>query len=721
MNTFFERRFIIQGIIFCIAIVLLSRIFYIQIIDHSYFIASENNVIRKLIVYPARGSVMDRNGKILVQNTPVYDLMAIPKEVRAFDTTQLCALIGTAKEDFIKSYHDGRKKSPYKAFIVEKQLSVQTYARLQEILYQFKGFYVQNRTVRSYPQPIAAQLLGYVGEVNDKIIDRSNGFYRQGDYIGMSGIEGSYENILRGRRGVRMVLYDVHNTEKGSYEGGRYDTLAQAGDKMISSINSDLQAYGEKLMKNKLGSIVVIEPKTGQILALISSPSYDPNLLVGRDRGRNFSKLYTDPYLPLYMRPLQAYYPPGSAIKPVQALIGQQEGLIQPNTVFAGGAGYWAGRHLVKNFHSLPALDMRGALQFSSNSYFCSVFNKVITDGPYHNVPQNFTLWRNFMTKFGFGNLLGIDVPNEKHGRLPSIALYDKMHGKGHWNANSIISLAIGQGELDVTPLQMANEMAAIANKGYFYTPHSIISIGSRKFIRPEFLLRHELGIDTAYFNAVHDGMQLVVEEGTAVRSRIPGIHICAKTGTAQNPHGEDHSVFVAFAPRENPQIAISVIVENAGQGAYWAGPIASLMIEKYLRDSTSRPEMEKNIMDAVILPAAMGVKGQMSVKSATSPSPLKHKKPDSAAAVKVKPGITGAGSSPASSGATNGAKPGADIKPGTTTGSNAPKGAKPGAGTRPALKLKDHPVQQQKAVPQHPLPSPVKTVTMRNIIQAHS
>ena len=641
MNTFFERRFIIQGIIFCIAIILLTRIFYIQMIDKSYFIASENNVIRKLIVYPARGAVADRTGKILVQNTPVYDLMAIPREVKAFDTAQLCALINTPKADFIKSYRDGRKKSPYKAFIVEKQLSVETYARLQEILYQFKGFYVQNRTVRNYPRPIAAQLLGYVGEVNDRIIDHSNGFYRQGDYIGMSGIEGSYENILRGQRGVRMVLYDVHNTEKGSYEGGRYDTLAVGGDKMISSISADLQEYGEKLMKNKLGSIVVIEPKTGEILALISSPSYDPNLLVGRDRGKNFSKLYTDPYLPLYMRPLQAYYPPGSAIKPVQALIGQQEGLIQPSTVFPGGIGYYAGRHLVKNFHKLPALDMRGALQWSSNSYFCSVFNKVITDGPYHNVPQNFTLWRNFMTKFGFGNLLGIDVPNEKHGRLPNLALYDKMHGKGHWNANSIISLAIGQGELDVTPLQMANEMAAIANKGFYFTPHSIISIGKNKFIRPEFKVMHSLGIDTSYFNAVHDGMQLVVEEGTAIRSRIPGIHICAKTGTAQNPHGEDHSVFVAFAPRENPKIAISVIVENAGQGAYWAGPIASLMIEKYLRDSISRPEMEKTIMDAVILPAAFGVKSVMSVKSATNVQERpKHKKSDSSAAKGLIPSI---------------------------------------------------------------------------------
>jgi len=603
MNNFFERRFVIQGVIFFIAVILLVRLFWIQIIDKSYLIASENNVIRKLIIYPARGAILDRKGKILVENTPVYDLMVTPKEVSPFDTTMLCSLIGTPKADFIDSYEEGIRHSPYKPFIVEKQLSAETYARLQELLYQFKGFYVQNRTVRSYPRPIAAQLLGYVGEVNDKIIDRSGGFYRPGDYIGMSGIEGSYESILRGKRGIRTVLYDVHNTEKGTYEGGRYDTLAVAGDKMVSTIQSDLQEYGEKLMKNKLGSIVCIEPKTGEIISLVSSPNYDPNLLVGRERGKNFSKLYEDPYIPLYMRPLQAYYPPGSTIKPVQALIGQQSGLIFPSTVFPGGIGYYAGNHLVKNFHPIPALNLRGAIMESSNSYFCHVFHDIIEYGPYHNAGKNFEYWRSYMMKFGFGNTLGIDLPNEKRGRVPLKSLYDKVHGAGHWNSNTIISLAIGQGELDVTPLQMANEMAAIANKGYYYIPHVIKGIGKNEVSNTAFKVKHMLGIDTSYFEPVHDGMQLVVERGTGRASQIPGIHICAKTGTAQNPHGEDHSVYVAFAPRENPRIAISVIVENAGQGAHWAAPIASLMIEKYLRDSITRPEFEKKFMNASILP----------------------------------------------------------------------------------------------------------------------
>jgi len=603
MNNYFERRFVIQTIIIIALLILLSRLFYIQIIDKSYFLASENNVLRKIIVYPARGVVLDRNGKILVENIPVYDLVVTPRDVKEFDTTGLCKLLGVDKMEFERRFDQAKDDSPRKPFIIEKQLSVETYARLQERLFAYKGFYIENRTVRSYPKAIAAQLLGYVGEVDDKIIKKKNGFYRQGDYIGLSGIEGSYENILRGQRGVKNVLYDVHNVEKGSYENGKYDTLAVSGEKLISTINADLQEYGEKLMKNKLGSIVVIEPQTGEILALVSSPTYDPNLLVGRERGHNFSKLYTDPYIPLYMRPLQAYYPPGSAFKPVQALIGQEEKLIEPSTVFPGGVGYYAGNHLVKNFHPLPSLDLKGAIEYSSNSYFCHVFHDIIEKGMNQGVTGNFNIWRNFVTKFGFGSPLGIDLPNEKRGRIPTPALYDKVHGKGHWNSNTIISLAIGQGELDVTPLQMANEMAAIANKGYYYIPHLIKGIGKKNAVESKFLEKHLIGIDSSYYNVVMDGMQLVVEKGTARAAYLPGLDICAKTGTAENPHGEDHSVFVAFAPRNNPKIAISVIVENAGQGAHWAAPIASLIIEKYLKGKISRPAYEKRMMDAVILP----------------------------------------------------------------------------------------------------------------------
>jgi penicillin-binding protein 2 len=603
MNNFFERRFVIQTIFIIAMFMLLARLFYIQIIDRTYFLASENNVLRKVIVYPARGVVLDRNGKILVENTPVYDLMVTPREVKAFDTVGLCKLLGVDLQEFERRFDDAKDNSPRKPFIIEKQLSIETYARLQERLFAFKGFYVENRTVRYYPRAIAAQLLGYVGEVDDKMIKKENGFYHQGDYIGLSGIEGSYETILRGQRGVRNVLYDVHNVEKGSYENGKYDTLAVSGEKLISTINADLQAYGERLMKNKLGSIVVIEPQTGEILALVSSPTYDPNLLVGRERGHNFSKLYQDPYIPLYMRPLQAYYPPGSTFKPVQALIGQQEKLIEPSTVFPGGVGYYAGNHLVKNFHPIPPLDLKGAIEYSSNSYFCHVFHDIIEKGVNQGVSGNFLQWRNYVSEFGFGNPLGIDLPNEKRGRVPTPALYDKVHGKGHWNSNTIISLAIGQGELDVTPLQMANEMAAIANKGFYYIPHLIKGIGKKDLVKSKFLEKHYVGIDPSYFDIVMDGMQLVVEKGTARAAYLPGLDICAKTGTAENPHGEDHSVFVAFAPRNNPKIAISVIVENGGQGAHWAAPIASLMIEKYLRDSISRPAYEKRMLEGSVLP----------------------------------------------------------------------------------------------------------------------
>ena len=621
MNNFFERRFIIQTIFIVAMVVLLIRLFYIQIIDKTYFLESENNVLRKIIVYPARGVVQDRKGKILVKNIPVYDLVVTPKEVKAFDTLALCKLLGVDKVEFEQRFEDAKDESPRKPFIIEKQLSDSVYASLQERLFAYKGFYVENRTVRYYPKAIAAQVLGYVGEVDDKMIKKQNGFYRQGDYIGLSGIEGSYESILRGQRGVRTVLYDVHNIEKGSYEDGKYDTLAVSGERLISSIDADLQEYGEKLMKNKLGSIVCIEPKTGEILALISSPTYDPNLLVGRERGHNFSKLYLDPYIPLYMRPLQAYYPPGSAIKPVQALIGQEEGLLQPSTVFPGGIGYYAGNHLVKNFHPLPSLDLKGAIEFSSNSYFCHVFHDIIETGPKGGVTANFLEWKRYINQFGFGNVLGVDLPNEKRGRVPSPSTYDKIHGKGHWNSNTIISLAIGQGELDVTPLQMANEMATIANKGYYYIPHLIKAIGKKEFVRPEFTIKHRVDINPNFYDIVMDGMQLVVERGTARAAFIPGINICAKTGTAENPHGEDHSVFVAFAPRENPRIAISVIVENGGQGAHWAAPIASLMIEKYLRDSITRPAYEKRMMEGSVLPPIL---------NKASISPAKTKKADS-------------------------------------------------------------------------------------------
>lgn len=590
MNIFPERKFIIQGLIIFVAIILLSRLFYIQVIDDSYFLSANNNVLRKLNVYPARGIIYDRNGKILVQNEPVYDLMVIPRQTKEIDTLEFCRLIGISKEDFISKMSKARKYSPFKASIFEKQLSARLYAGFQERLFEFPGFYVQNRTVRKYPDSTAAHVLGYIGEVDENIIAKTNNYYQLGDYIGISGIEKSYEDILRGQRGTKVIMVDVLNREQGSYENGAYDTVAIAGEKLISSLDYRIQKLGEQLMQNKKGSIVAIEPSTGEILCFISSPGYDPNLLVGRERGNNYIKLLRDETKPLFVRPLMAQYPPGSIFKAVEALIAQQENLIYPETRFPCGGGYSIGSRIVKCMHVHSPLDLRESIAQSCNSYYCWTFKKLIDQGNYGTVEKNFLKWREYVNNFGIGKKTGIDLPNELSGLLPTVKFYDKYYGSGRWKSSTIISLSIGQGELGVTPLQMANIMAIIANKGWYYNPHLIKSIGDKAYVRKEFTTKNFVGIDSSYFEVVIDGMQQVVDRGTAVYAKINDIAMCGKTGTAQNPHGKDHSVFVAFAPRENPKIAIAVVVENAGFGSTWAAPMASILVEKYLKDTVSRP-----------------------------------------------------------------------------------------------------------------------------------
>lgn len=590
MNIFPERKFIIQGLIIIVAAILLSRLFYIQVVDDSYFLSANNNVLRKLNIYPARGIIYDRNGKILVQNEPVYDLMVIPRQTKLLDTLEFCRLIGISKEDFITKMEKARKYSPFKASIFEKQLSARLYAGFQERLFEFPGFYVQNRTVRKYPDSTAAHVLGYIGEVDENIIAKTNNYYQLGDYIGISGIEKSYEDILRGQRGTKVIMVDVLNREQGSYENGSYDTVAIAGEKLISSLDYRIQKLGEQLMRNKKGSIVAIEPSTGEILCFISSPGYDPNLLVGRERGNNYVKLLRDETKPLFVRPIMAQYPPGSIFKAVESLIAQQENLIFPETRFPCGGGYSIGSRFVKCMHVHPPLDLREAIAQSCNAYFCWTFKKLIDQGNYGNVEKNFLKWREYVNNFGIGKKTGIDLPNELSGLLPTVKFYDKYYGSGRWKSSTIISLSLGQGELGVTPLQMANIMAIIANKGWYYNPHLIKSIGDKAYVKKEFTTKNYVGVDSSYFEVVIDGMQQVVERGTAVYAKINDITICGKTGTAQNPHGKDHSVFVAFAPRENPKIAIAVVVENAGFGSTWAAPMASILIEKYLKDTVSRP-----------------------------------------------------------------------------------------------------------------------------------
>ncbi|UIR54552.1 penicillin-binding protein 2 [Sphingobacterium sp. SRCM116780] len=608
MNSFFARKFVIQGIIISVALLIIARLFYLQIIDDSYMRSANSNVMRKVIVYPARGVILDRNGQVLVQNEPVYDLMVTPREAKEIDTALLCQLIDIDKEGFIKRMEKAKAHSPYRASAFEKQLSSRTYASLQEYLYRFRGFYIQNRTVRSYPDSIASQFLGYVSEVTEKDIQSSNDFYRSGDYIGRSGVERSYEDLLRGKRGVKNLMVDALNRPKGVFMEGRYDTLAVSGEGLVSSLDKELQILGEKLMKNKLGSIVAIEPATGEVLAYVSSPSYNPNDMVGRETGNNYMKLLNDETKPLFNRPIQASYPPGSVFKVVSALTAQQAGLIDQNTNFfcAHGYSYGGGRGFMRCTHYHGATSLQRSIAVSCNTYYGNVYARMI-DGRGLSGPKAYDLWFEAISKFGIGHKLGIDLPGEKGGLLYKSDHFTKSYGNDKWRSSFNISLSIGQGEMGITPLQMANIMAIVANKGFYYRPHLIKGIGEKKIVKKEFTEKISAGVDAKYYPLIIQGMSDAVNtpEGTAWANRIPGIEMCGKTGTAQNPHGKDHAVFFAFAPRDNPKIAIAIFVENAGFGGVWAGPIASMMIEKYIKDTITTPKyVQDRIFKANFMPA---------------------------------------------------------------------------------------------------------------------
>jgi len=589
-NSFFERKYIVQGIFIIAAFLLACRLFYLQIIDDSYLLSAKSNVLRRVTIYPARGVILDRNGKILVQNEPVYDLMITPREVKPFDTLALCQLIGIDKDGFEKRLQKAINFSPYRASIFEKQLSAETYAHLQERLFQFRGFYVQNRTVRSYPDSIAAQFLGYINEVTERDIERSNNFYSPGDYIGVSGVERAYEELLRGQRGVQNLMVDAFNRPKGHFMDGKFDTLAVAGEGLVSSLDLKLQKLAEKFMKNKRGSIVAIEPSSGEILAFSSTPSYDPNMMVGRERGNNYMKLLNDPNKPMFIRPIQAQYPPGSVFKVVSALVAQQAGMIDEHTRYncPGGYSYGGGRGFMRCTHVHGTIDLPAAIQGSCNTYFGQVYARMVDQRKMKSA-EAYKLWREAVMKFGINQELGVDLPNEKKGLLPTADFYSKRYGNDKWGSAYNISNSIGQGEVEITTLQMANIMAIVANRGYYYRPHLIKSIGERKVVKKEFTEKIPVDIDSKYFEPVIEGMSRVVRYNANMR--IPGVEMCGKTGTAQNPHGKNHSVFFAFAPRVNPKIAIAVFVENVGYGATYAAPIASMMVEQYLKDTISLPK----------------------------------------------------------------------------------------------------------------------------------
>jgi penicillin-binding protein 2 len=635
MNTFFERRYVIAGIFITFMLILLARLFYIQVVDDRYFLYAQNNVVRRFVQYPARGPILDRKGKIMVQNEPVYDIMVIPKQVKPFDTLEFCKLLGIDTAGFNKRMLKARKYSPYLASAFEKQLTAQLYASFQERLSEFPGFFPLQRPMRTYPDSAAAQFLGYIGEVTDPMIKKSGGYYSPGDYVGITGVERSYETLLRGQRGVENTMVDSRNIRKGSYANGAYDTAAVAGERLISSLDMGIQKLGETLMHNKVGSIVAIEPSSGEILCFVSSPTYDPNLLVGRERGNNAAKLYKDPYKPFFSRPVQAYYPPGSSFKPLSALIGLQEGIIKPTDTYNCIGYYMAGNHRVKCTHVHGTVNLASAIAGSCNGYFNMVFAKVLNAQGGKNTDASYTSWKANVNKFGFGERLGVDIPSEGKGLVPTANYYDKIYRRGGWRSTTVASLAIGQGELLATPLQLANIEATIANRGFYYKPHLIKAIGDKQVIKHEYTVKNYVGVDAQYFEPVINGMQSVVDYGTGQGSKIPGIVMCGKTGTAQNPHGKNHSLFVAFAPRDNPKIAIAVVVENSGDGGTWAAPIASFIVEQYLKGSISKrpsgiyPEyyINANLLPEIIEKVSPKKKMQMdSVKKAIADSIVKLK-----------------------------------------------------------------------------------------------
>jgi penicillin-binding protein 2 len=595
-----DRKIIIGGFFCLIIIIYICRLFYIQLIDDKYKIDARNNALRSITEYPVRGFIFDRNGKLIVYNNPSYDLMVIPRETKGCDTMSLCEVLEITKAEYLKRIKRACQapNSPRKQSIFEKQMSAKTYAALQEKLYRFKGFFVQKRTVRRYPKPIAAHLLGYVGEVSKEKAEKDL-YYKEGDYIGITGIERSYEDVLRGRKGVQIAITDVHNKTIGRYMDGKYDTTAIPGKPLHCTIDMDLQEYGERLMQGKKGALVAIEPSTGEILAVISAPTYDPNLLVGgKERGINFTKLYYDSLTrPLFNRALQAMYPPGSTFKLIDALIAQHDGLIKRSTSFPCHRGYPPMGNKPK-CHPHAPVDLVGSVAQSCNSYYSYVFREIVDQKRFPTFKDGYSYWREMVMTFGPATRLGTDLPFDKPGNVPSVAYYDKVFGKNGWRSNTIVSLGIGQAELTLVPLQMANVVATIANRGFYYTPHCIKGIGNNKQIHTKFKLKHYVGVQDqeAYLNVI-DGMQKCFDAGTAYYSRVPGIVACGKTGTAENPHGKSHAVFLAFAPRDEPKIAIACLIENAGFGGTWSAPIVSLLLEKYLTGKITRPELEKRMM----------------------------------------------------------------------------------------------------------------------------
>jgi penicillin-binding protein 2 len=597
------RKVLLPSLIIIVTALLVIRLFYLQVINDSFKLKSDNNAIKIKYDYPERGYIYDRKGKLLVANQPSYDIMVIPREIKNLDTLEFCELLDVTKEDFIKKIDKAKVYSPRLPSVFLAQLNKKEFAAFQEKIRKYEGFYIQKRSLRDYQVNFGANVFGFITQVNDKLIAK-NPYYNSGDLIGRQGVEESYEEILRGIKGVKYYQKDKYNREIGSFKEKKYDTVAVQGKDINLTIDLELQKYGEELMINKRGGIVAIEPKTGEILALVTAPSYDPSILVGRQRSKNYTLLYHDSIAkPLYDRGLLAEYPPGSPFKILTGLIGLQEKVINEQTTFMCHHGFSYARGRFMKCHGSGPHQLHNGIYNSCNTYFGNTYMRTINK--YVSAPYAVDVWSKHVKSFGLGQFMGYDLPTGRKGKVPDSKTYKKMYPDWQWDSKTIVSNAIGQGEVLMTPIQLANMMSAVANEGYYYTPHIIKTIKGKK-IESKFTTKHITSIDKKYFKPMISGLFDVYNLGTAHGLNVEGIDICGKTGTAENfakiggvrTKLEDHSIFVAFAPKDNPKIAIAILVENGGYGATIAGPIASLMIEKYLRHKITRTDLEKRILE---------------------------------------------------------------------------------------------------------------------------
>ncbi|WP_020529546.1 penicillin-binding transpeptidase domain-containing protein [Flexithrix dorotheae] len=579
-----ERKIFIGSFFVFFAVVYLVKLLQIQVFDVNYQRKAENNIIDKITEYPSRGMILDRNGEIIVRNRPVFDLMVIPKELKIKDTTAFCEFFNIDLEFAREKLLQAKKYSQVQPSIFLKQLSTEDFARIQDRLADYPGIYTSERTIRDYPGRSLANSVGYVKEVDKKFLESEEGKgYRQGDLVGKSGLERYYEKQLRGKRGVSYVVRNVKGVKKGKFHDGEFDTLPQIGSNLITGIDLELQQYGEKLMVNKKGAVIAVDPATGEILTIISAPDYDPNLLTGEGKksSQNFVDLARDPNKPLFNRAIQATYPPGSTFKTVMALVGLHDHALDSSTTYFSCDKSLVGCH----GHPSP-LNVYGSIQHSCNPFYFKALRKIINQGRSNDEREDTRIgleaWKDQMLQFGLGKKLGVDLPFESRGIIPSPEYYDKNYYIKNWRLSNVYSIGIGQGEVLLTPLQLANQAACIANQGWYIPPHLVKAIGDSVLT----FEKQKINIEKEYFDYVSRAMGNIY---TASMSKIPGLTVCGKTGTAQNPHGEDHSVFMAFSPRVNPKIAIAVYVENAGFGGSWAAPVASLMIEKYINKEISQ------------------------------------------------------------------------------------------------------------------------------------